>query len=504
LNDKEHFGWFDLLPVNEQYFFDDAIDFIYDKRFFFNLKLGFHSNFFQMEEDEVERRARKLAKKERKLAKKLAKVTQTEVEPEPKEKSRAKKRKKEKDGNKKKKRRKKESSGEDVNAVDAVVSVEEQVEEPVKEIAQEPVKPTKKPRTRTASDFMTFDEATVHNEESKYKNSRKPNYEKLFKERKKEFKIDQVKDLKPFLKVSKVKLDSDSRLTSSKWRPGKNEGEDKKDSFNSGMFSIIEREKIEKAIQDYLQEHKLSMDDVPYLIKPKLKTPTGGSNPFTEHRNFSAKIRESAKVNRSIAQVYWFLRKIYSEFRVNGEPRTKWTPKEDQQLLNLIQVKGVGKWSEIERLMGRDGVKERYDCLQSQKLGKWSEEETNELISNAKKIMEREGITDTLKFNQWTEVSALMNGKRTYRECARHWKYLGPQLVKSNKKWEFDDYKDLLMRMIQSFHHANDESEVIWKSIVSMRDPYSVEVYRERWVALRNRMQKDHDMSEFTFKGILS
>jgi hypothetical protein len=64
-----------------------------------------------------------------------------------------------------------------------------------------------------------------------------------------------------------------------------------------------------------------------------------------------------------------------------------------------------------------------------------------------------------------------------------------------------EEYRDLLQRMLLHFSHANDESEVIWKSIVKNDDLYPAEVYRTKWISLVNRMLRKHDLSSMTFKG---
>jgi hypothetical protein len=198
-------------------------------------------------------------------------------------------------------------------------------------------------------------------EDQEKKERKKSAYQKIYKEQAKEFELNELKDVLPFMKVSKVKLELDQRATSSKWRSRKSNVTGKEETtFNSGMFSLIERERVATAIQEYLVDYGLSKEDLPYLIRPKLKTPTGGSNPFTEHHGFSARIRERAKVNRSIAQVYFYLIKSYSEYKVAGDPRTEWSPEDDERLKKYIQLKGVGKWTEIERLLGRDGAKVKH------------------------------------------------------------------------------------------------------------------------------------------------
>jgi hypothetical protein len=182
---------------------------------------------------------------------------------------------------------------------------------------------------------------------------------KVFKEEPQEMELHQVQSITPFVKVQKVNLDDDSRVISSKWRPSKVETEERKASFNTGVFSIAEREKVEKAIQNYLSEFNIPLENLPFLIRRNTKPKTGGENPFKDpkYKGFAAKIKEDSKINRSIAQVYWYLRNAYSEFKLNSDGNTRWTSQEDQKLLHLINIKGVGKWTEIERELGREGAK---------------------------------------------------------------------------------------------------------------------------------------------------
>jgi hypothetical protein len=213
----------------------------------------------------------------------------------------------------------------------------------------------KSKRERTASASMTFHEAQNHNVEGRQGRKRQLSYEKVYKSAEEQYQLDEVKEVLPFVKVSNVNLDQDTRVTTQKWRPSKHDIAPEKESFNSGMFSQTERESIEKAIERYLDEHGLSMLDLPYLIQPKLKKMD--VNPYPQHRGFSAKIRDLSKVNRTIPQVYWYLRKKYSEYRIQDEAPTKWTPEDDKKLLHYINVIGAGKWTEIEQAMGRDGAK---------------------------------------------------------------------------------------------------------------------------------------------------
>jgi hypothetical protein len=210
-------------------------------------------------------------------------------------------------------------------------------------------------RERTASASMTFQQAQNHEVESRQARKRQLSYEKVYKSVEEQYQLDEVKEVLPFVKVSNVNLDQDTRVTTQKWRPSKNDIAPEKESFNSGMFSQTERESIERAIESYLEEHGLSKPDLPYLIQPKLKKMD--TNPYPQHRGFSAKIRDMSKVNRTIPQVYWYLRKKYSEYRIQDEVPSKWTPEDDKRLLHYINVIGAGKWTEIEQALGRDGAK---------------------------------------------------------------------------------------------------------------------------------------------------
>jgi hypothetical protein len=96
---------------------------------------------------------------------------------------------------------------------------------------------------------------------------------------------------------------------------------------------------------------------------------------------------------------------------------------------------------------------------------------------------------------------------RTYREIARHFKLLGPRLNQREYIFGFDDYKDLLHRMIFHFDGAGDESEIVWSRIIDRSDIWSADRFRLAWEEVKKRMVAKlglDKVSRFTFRKALS
>ncbi len=104
--------------------------------------------------------------------------------------------------------------------------------------------------------------------------------------------------------------------------------------------------------------------------------------------------------------------------------RGKWIEEEDEQLKNLVDQHGE-KWVEIAKeMLGRTGIqcRQRYKHTLNPaiKLGKWTEEENNQLKEAVQRIGE----------DQWALIAQEFSDK-TSEQCAYHWKLLNS---KSNKK----------------------------------------------------------------------
>ncbi|KAJ3313859.1 RNA polymerase I enhancer binding protein [Boothiomyces sp. JEL0838] len=305
------------------------------------------------------------------------------------------------------------------------------------------------------------------------------------------------------VKTGRIKADSDTREFSTVWRPKEAEPEIKQ-TFNKGMFTKTERKLIDDAVERYLTEYDIPRSDLHFLIKrrTKISKKVVGSgyqdtNPYSDkkYQGFINQIKDDSGVNRTVGQVYWFMARAYSIYNTGKQ---KWTAEEDEQLKQLVAVHGR-KWTEIEQEMCRVGCKERYDIINKEKSGKWTNEETEKLIAEAKKIMERDGITDPTQFHSFTELAAVMK-TRTYRECSNKWKVLGPQLEKKKRRWNANDFIDLLSRLLVQCETAQDDSEINWQNLVTTNDLWSAKYIRAKWLLLVERMKKKIDLTQVQFK----
>jgi hypothetical protein len=184
---------------------------------------------------------------------------------------------------------------------------------------------------------------------------------------------------------------------------------------NAGALTVSERQRVDDAVTSFLELHQISREDLGTILHPRTSKSLAtvfSARPVRnekEFRKFPAKIKEISGVNRTPHQIYWYMKRAYSEFRKESatikRDRIKWTKDEDKELKRMIAIKGIGNWIAIERAMGKIGAKDRYDCLISAKNGTWTQEEQAEMLQIAQELMEREGITDRTKFNLWTEMA---------------------------------------------------------------------------------------------------
>jgi hypothetical protein len=319
--------------------------------------------------------------------------------------------------------------------------------------------------------------------------------------------LDKVSSLVTNIKASNLDLNGDFRLASQK-----NVKDDTK-TYNKGEFSIQERKMIDTAIEKYLVTYDIPRTDLPYLTHPNTKQ--GGTKVANPYKNteilksFFSSIQSLSNVNRTQKQVYWFIRIAYNILRpqegVVGKCYTRWTQEDDRELLQNCLIKGVGNWVEIDHALARIGCKDRFKNLQSRNKGVWTVEEDQCLVKHGREIMERDGIADPRFFNSWTELCGRLDNDgfdgRITTECLFRWLYLGPQLSRKGKGCGLAEYKDLLTKMMTSFKHAADESEVHWKSIVSADDTVSGPALLKRWQQVKSKLAQTHDLSDYTFSG---
>ena len=103
----------------------------------------------------------------------------------------------------------------------------------------------------------------------------------------------------------------------------------------------------------------------------------------------------------------------------------RWTAEQDELLLHHVRIHGTSSWKRIEKSIGFWGAKDRYDCLKSAKLGKWSYQEELDFVQHVQAILSETGGTQST-FNSFTLLASRMGDTRTYREVSRHFKLKPP------------------------------------------------------------------------------
>ena len=150
-------------------------------------------------------------------------------------------------------------------------------------------------------------------------------------------------------------------------------------------------------------------------------------------------------------------------------------------------------------------------------MGKWSKEEEEKLLQGMKMIMNRNGVTDFNSFNSWTEVSHYVE-TRTDIQCRNKWylrffiqnEYIyrvtdmikrlqGDSLSSEVPKWEYQNYVELLTRMMALCHSAADETEVLWDSLVGQGECWTGANLRSQWLKLRANVPNIESLS---FQGM--
>ena len=137
-----------------------------------------------------------------------------------------------------------------------------------------------------------------------------------------------------------------------------------------GAFTAIEREKVQEAITRFLTNNDVPREDIFYVLHPNMKLVTGADNPYTKRFStpqtpLAEQIREMSGINRTKKQIYDHLNIMYREgkdpsmllFLISNigsldfqRKAVRWTQEEDDELLRLVQLKGIGKWRDIERV----------------------------------------------------------------------------------------------------------------------------------------------------------
>ncbi|KAI8896789.1 hypothetical protein BC833DRAFT_621823 [Globomyces pollinis-pini] len=313
--------------------------------------------------------------------------------------------------------------------------------------------------------------------------------------------INTITDVKK--KISHIKVtnvDPDKRYFSKHWRAPKNASLTAEDfTYNNGYFSESEKKLIHDELLRYLAEHGISTNELPYVIhnRTSFTELTGTTEKlYKDHKGLPLKILERTGINRSIRCIHWHLRKNYSLFKIDNDHESqKWTAEDNAKLLRLVAVYGIGNWKQIELALGKEGAQYRYNklCKDSRP---WSRSETKALVDGVQKIMKEDGITDPKQFSQMKRVAQSIK-TRTDMECAEKWMKIASK-VGSEREWDVEDYLHILSFLIENCSEAQDESEIVWKNVVSLDHSITGEACKYHWKKLRNKMAQVVDLSNFT------
>ena len=166
------------------------------------------------------------------------------------------------------------------------------------------------------------------------------------------------------VRVSNVDLAFDNRILSKKMKPGKDDDvQELMKTYNSGPFSEREKEIVDRTFRQILNELQVPLQDAAIIITPKssrLTPEQRNQYKAKEYRKVMNTVCERAGVNRTVSQIYFFLRHKYDQLRNGTTERTKWTQEEDNQLKTLIERFGEGNWVKIEKILCKAGAKVRF------------------------------------------------------------------------------------------------------------------------------------------------
>lgn len=326
---------------------------------------------------------------------------------------------------------------------------------------------------------------------------------------------DQIKvDSKPTAsKVIKADTAKESRTLASRFISSatKKDSLEERTSFNQGTFSKLERQAIEVALNNFLDEHQIPQGDLPLLLHRKSKASImpgiAGDNIMNQYASkeyvgFVSAVREASGLNRTVDQVYYYLSRAYSEVRT---PYKKWTKDQDRQLLALYNAKGP-RWREISLELGMTDVRSRFSKIgYSNDLGRWKKDELDRFAICVAELTKKYDCKP-LAFNYWVELSAML-GTRTPTQCRSKWmNHAGKdmnstQVIPGNREFDECDTLVLIERMASMCQNAADEDEVDWDRLVGEGEPWTGSILRAMWYKVRVRLTALH-LQTMDFQGI--
>lgn len=235
-------------------------------------------------------------------------------------------------------------------------------------------------------------------------------------------------------------------------------------TYNRGKFSVDEINKVDAALHRYLETKNVNICDLELLLNRKTKSfdlDTGliRINPYSEleYATFIKDIHTEARINRTLHQIYIFIKRKYGQVNNKNKP---WSEEEDNQLLNLVKEEGPSpRWAYISRLLKRNDVQRRYNKVKGYKekkisMGRFTIEEDNKLYEYVQIIMKRDGLDDPSLVNNWTEISIQMKTRNPQQLQSRWIKYY-PDIIKRYEQQQIQQQQ----QQVPEHHQPQPQSQ---------------------------------------------
>jgi len=264
-----------------------------------------------------------------------------------------------------------------------------------------------------------------------------------------------------------------------------------------GTWSQGEIDRLRSIVERWAAEHGLSEQfakgNYDFLFNRRQKQGGRGAKvPLSERRAFIEVARDMK--TRNAKQVYgWILRNMDLK-SASG----KWTPEETEALLKHYANLGK-KWSKIAQLVGRpaSACRDKWRLAKGGKkkcVGRWSEEETEKLVTLVNKFFEARGTKagcgpgsgnehlNLLDNINWVTISEKL-GTRNEQACLQRWYQIAPSMTGTGQ-WSPEQDSEMLRNILAQA--PKSIQDVKWATVVKKRNLSQI---MRRWRLLSGKIR---------------